>query len=39
MLGRVNPFPAWLVAAEVAATVPALFIFGSIRYRLDKNAL
>jgi Na+/H+ antiporter NhaD/arsenite permease-like protein len=39
MLGRMSPFPAWLVAVEVVATVLALFIFGSIRYRLDKNAL
>lgn len=33
------PPPAWLAAAEVLATVVALFVFGSIRYRLDKNAL
>lgn len=31
--------PTWLIAAEVMATVLGLFIFGSIRYRLDKNAL
>lgn len=38
-IGRINPFPAWLVAVEVFVAVIALFIFGSIRYRLDKNAL
>lgn len=37
--GRGNPFPAWVAAAEVTATVLALFVFGSIKYRLDKNAL
>lgn len=31
--------PSWVLAAEVFATVLALFAFGSIRYRLDKNAL
>jgi Na+/H+ antiporter NhaD/arsenite permease-like protein len=38
-LGRAHPFPAWMVAAEVVAVVLALFLFGSIKYRLDKNAL
>lgn len=38
-MGRFQPFPAWVVALEVVLTVLALFIFGSIRYRLDKNAL
>jgi Na+/H+ antiporter NhaD/arsenite permease-like protein len=37
--GRSWPPPSWLAAAEVLATVVALFVFGSIRYRLDKNAL
>lgn len=33
------PFPAWVLGAEVLVTVLALFVLGSIRYRLDKNAL
>lgn len=37
--GRFWPLPSWLAAAEVLATVVALFVFGSIRYRLDKDAL
>ncbi len=39
LIGKIHPFPAWLVAAEVLAAVLALFTFGSIKYRLDKNAL
>ena len=31
--------PLWLLGAEVFATVVGLFVFGSIRYRIDKNAL
>jgi Na+/H+ antiporter NhaD/arsenite permease-like protein len=31
--------PPWVIAAEVLATVVSLFVLGSIRYRLDKNAL
>ncbi len=38
-VGLHHPFPSWLVALEVLLTVLALFIFGSIRIRLDKNAL
>lgn len=30
---------AWILAAEVFATIVALFVLGSIRYRLHKNAL
>jgi Na+/H+ antiporter NhaD/arsenite permease-like protein len=37
--GRFWPLPPWLAAVEVLAAVVALFVFGSIRYRLDKNAL
>jgi MFS superfamily sulfate permease-like transporter len=37
--GKSNPLPSWLLAVEVCATVIALFVFGSIRFRLDKNAL
>ncbi len=39
LIGNVKPFPVWLVALEVFVTVISLFVFGSIRYRLDKNAL
>jgi hypothetical protein len=39
LAGWSRPLPAWLAAAEVVVTVLALFVFGSIRYRLDKNAL
>lgn len=38
-IGSRYPFSASWVAAEVLLTVLALFVFGSIRYRLDKNAL
>ena len=38
-LGMNHPFPPWAVALEVLVTILALFVFGSIRYRLDKNAL
>ncbi len=31
--------PSWAIAVEVLLTVVSLFVFGSIRYRLDKNAL
>ncbi len=39
MFGHISPFPAWFCAVEVCVTVLGLFVFGSIRYRLDKNAL
>jgi|GEM_PF-5973231 len=39
LVEKVHPFPSWLLAGEVFLTVIALFVFGSIRYRLDKNAL
>jgi hypothetical protein len=39
LVGRVHPFPSWVVAVEVVLTVLSLFVFGSVRYRLDKNAL
>ncbi len=38
-LGQFVRFPGWFIALEVLATVLALFILGSIRWRLDKNAL
>ena len=31
--------PPWVLAVEVFATILALFVLGSIRYRLHKNAL
>jgi Na+/H+ antiporter NhaD/arsenite permease-like protein len=38
-IGRAHPFPTWLMPAEIAVTVAALFILGSTRRTLDKNAL
>jgi Na+/H+ antiporter NhaD/arsenite permease-like protein len=38
-IGRAHPFSPGVVAAEVMLTILALFVLGSIRYRLDKNAL
>jgi Na+/H+ antiporter NhaD/arsenite permease-like protein len=37
--GRLTPLPVWLLAVEVFATILALFLFGSFRYQLHKNAL
>ena len=37
--GRISPLPVWLLAAEVFATILALFVLGSFRYQLHKNAL
>lgn len=39
LISRVQPLPPVLVAIEVMLTILALFVLGSIRYRLDKNAL
>ena len=39
LTGRFFTFPAWVVALEILLTVASLFIFGSIRWRLNKNAL
>ena len=38
-MGHFHPIPPWILGVEVLATVIALFVFGSIRYRLNKNAL
>ena len=38
-LGEFFPLPNWAMALEVLLMILSLFIFGSIRYRLDKNAL
>ncbi|GIW43278.1 MAG: hypothetical protein KatS3mg077_0560 [Candidatus Binatia bacterium] len=39
LYGHHHVLPVWLLGVEMLATVLALFVFGSIRYRLDKNAL
>ena len=38
-IGRFYPFSSAILAVEVLLMVLSLFIFGSIRYRLDKNAI
>ena len=37
--GALVAFPTWLLAAEVLATILGLFLFGSFRYQIHKNAL
>src|SRR4051812_13737669 len=37
--GRFASVPSWLLAAEVFATIIGLFVFGSFRYQIHKNAL
>jgi len=37
--GRLVALPTWLLAAEVFATILGLFLFGSFRYQIHKNAL
>jgi Na+/H+ antiporter NhaD/arsenite permease-like protein len=39
LLGRVTTLPLWLLAAEVLATILGLFLFGSFKYQIHKNAL
>jgi Na+/H+ antiporter NhaD/arsenite permease-like protein len=39
VLGPSVSVPGWVLALEVLVTVLALFVFGSIKYRLNKNAL
>ncbi len=39
IVGRVTALPLWLLAAEVFATILGLFLFGSFKYQLHKNAL
>jgi Citrate transporter len=36
---RTAPTPVWLLAAEVFATILGLFLFGSFKYQIHKNAL
>ena len=38
-VGRVSPLPVSLLAAELFATILALFVFGSFKYQIHKNAL
>ena len=37
--GALVAFPTWLLAAEVLSTILGLFLFGSFRYQIHKNAL
>lgn len=39
IIGAFRALPTWTIAAEVFFTVLALFVFGSIKYRVDKNAM
>ena len=38
-VGRISSLPTWLLAAEVMTTILALFVFGSFKYQIHKNAL
>ncbi|HZE99472.1 MAG TPA: SLC13 family permease [Planctomycetota bacterium] len=38
-IGRAVAMPVWLLATEVFATILGLFLFGSFKYQLHKNAL
>ena len=38
-IGQWYAFPVWLLALEILLTIFALFILGSCRWRLDKNAI
>ena len=38
-MGASTPVPPGIIAVEVLITILLLFVLGSIRYRLDKNAL
>jgi len=37
--GRITAAPVWLLATEVLATILGLFVFGSFRFQIHKNAL
>ncbi len=39
LVGRLTPAPTWLLAAEVLATILGLFLFGSFRFQIHKNAM
>ena len=38
-IGRMTPLPVSLLAAEVFVTILWLFVFGSFKYQIHKNAL
>lgn len=38
-LGRLVTIPTWVLAAEVFLTILGLFLFGSFKYQIHKNAL
>ena len=38
-LGTFRPLPIWVLAGEVFATILGLFLFGSFKYQIHKNAL
>ncbi len=38
-VGTSSPFPEWVLAAETLVTIVGLFVFGSSRIRINKNAL
>lgn len=38
-LGQATVVPTWLLAVEVLATILGLFLFGSFKYQIHKNAL
>jgi hypothetical protein len=39
LASRASPTPVWLLATEVLTTILGLFVFGSFRYQIHKNAL
>lgn len=39
LAARAAPLPLWLLAGEVFATILGLFLLGSFRYQIHKNAL
>ena len=39
LTGAFHAFPTWVIALEVFLTILSLFIFGSIKYRIHKNAI
>ena len=39
LVGRVAVFPMWMLAAEVLVTILGLFLLGSFKYQIHKNAL
>ena len=39
LAARVAAMPLWLLGAEVLLTILGLFLFGSFRYQIHKNAL